>query len=81
MTDSEMKVALYCSECRSNNVAIPADATDETVIVCGDCGKNLGTWANIHAGIAEAAAQSISEDLQSILRETLKGSDVIRFEE
>jgi hypothetical protein len=42
-----VKIELECSECGGNRFNYPVDFRDTSVIVCADCGHEIGTVADL----------------------------------
>lgn len=38
-----MRIELSCSACGGNRFGFPHDAQDDSVVVCEECGHNVGT--------------------------------------
>jgi hypothetical protein len=47
----ELKIALRCEKCGSNELSIPDDATDRSAVNCSDCGEELGRWGDVKNAI------------------------------
>ena len=50
----KLKVDLSCAECGSNRLAIPADASDDSPVVCEECGHALGSLGEVKTRVEEA---------------------------
>jgi DNA-directed RNA polymerase subunit RPC12/RpoP len=50
----KLGIDLSCAQCGSNRIDIPAEAGDETPIVCGECGHRLGSLGEVKAQVEKA---------------------------
>ena len=50
----EPKIDLSCGECGSNRIDIPADAGDDSAVVCEECGHALGSLAEVKSRVERA---------------------------
>jgi len=50
----KLKVDLSCGECGSNRLDIPAEASDDSPVVCEECGHALGTLGEVKTRVEEA---------------------------
>ena len=42
-----VSIEIRCDHCRGDNLSIPLDACEETMVDCEDCGAELGTLAEV----------------------------------
>jgi hypothetical protein len=42
-----VSIEIRCDYCRGENLSIPIDANEETVVDCEDCGAEVGTVADL----------------------------------
>ncbi len=49
------KLRTYCTKCGSANVRLPENGSDESLVLCGDCGEPSGSLADLKARFAEQA--------------------------
>jgi predicted nucleic acid-binding Zn ribbon protein len=45
---------LSCGECGSNRLDIPAQANDDSLIACQECGHSLGSLAEFKSRVEQA---------------------------
>ena len=50
----KLKIDLSCGECGSNRIHIPAQAGDDGVVVCEECGHALGSLAQVKTRVEQA---------------------------
>ena len=50
----KLRIDLSCAECGSNRIDIPAEASDDRPVVCGDCGHVLGSIGEVKAQVEQA---------------------------
>lgn len=50
----KLKIDLSCGECGSNRLDIPAQANDDSPVVCEECGHALGTLGDVKSRVEEA---------------------------
>jgi predicted nucleic acid-binding Zn ribbon protein len=48
-----MRIDLSCAECGSNNFSLDQGMSDRSLVICGDCGREIGTMARLKARVAE----------------------------
>ena len=72
MTDQadELKVSFTCKACGANpaTLRLPDDATEDSVVVCKDCGAEFGRWGDVQAAAKEKAAQALRDMLPARFR-------------
>ena len=44
-----MRVELSCAECGGNNFSLDEAVSDQTQIICRDCGHEVGTFGHVKA--------------------------------
>lgn len=49
-----LKIDLSCGECGSNRLDIPAGASDDSPVVCEECGHVLGSLAEVKRRVEQA---------------------------
>ena len=59
MTDMSVEVTPSCGKCGSNDLVIPDDMTDTSVITCNACGAENGTRGELVAASERLVAQSV----------------------
>ena len=42
-----LSIEIRCDHCRGDNLSIPLDACEETMVDCEDCGAEVGTLADV----------------------------------
>ncbi|HEX9965634.1 MAG TPA: hypothetical protein VGB04_11700 [Allosphingosinicella sp.] len=50
----KLRVDLSCGECGSNRLDIPAQANDDSLIACQECGHSLGSLAEFKSRVEQA---------------------------
>ncbi|HLL30496.1 MAG TPA: hypothetical protein VK403_05830 [Allosphingosinicella sp.] len=50
----KLNVDLSCGECGSNRLDIPAQASDDSPVVCEECGHALGSLGEVKARVEQA---------------------------
>jgi uncharacterized Zn finger protein len=50
----KLRVDLSCGQCGSNRLAIPAEADDDSLIVCEECGHALGSLGELKSRVEKA---------------------------
>lgn len=50
----KLTIDLSCGECGGNRIRIPALATDDSAIVCEDCGHRLGSLGELKLQVERA---------------------------
>ena len=48
-----MRIELNCAKCGGNRFVYPVKLTDDSVIVCGDCGHEIGTVAELQQKVID----------------------------
>lgn len=54
----------------------PDDAIDSTEIVCTNCGKRIGTYADLRDAAKRAAGREVASALKDEIRKALKGGNI-----
>lgn len=52
-----MIVALTCPACGDNRFCFPPEGTDESSVVCEECGHDIGTLGALKEEVARAVLQ------------------------
>jgi hypothetical protein len=52
---SDILTRLRCRKCGSNRITVPAHSTDESRVICTDCGDDIGRWGDVRVGILDVA--------------------------
>ena len=64
-----MRIELNCAVCGSNRFSLDQGNSDRSLIICEDCGHEIGTLAKLKAMVAEEvvrrSAGGDAEDLSS----------------
>ena len=42
-----VSIEIRCDHCRGDNLSIPLDGSDESMVDCEDCGAEVGTLADV----------------------------------
>ena len=67
----DVTVEIHCSGCGSANYSLPGGGDDEAPVDCNDCGRRLGTIAELKAEMIDQAlahsAEALRRDLERIL--------------
>jgi hypothetical protein len=67
----DVSVEIHCGGCGSANYSLPEGESDDAAVNCNDCGRRLGSMAELKAEmLAEAlvhSAESLRRDLKRIL--------------
>lgn len=50
----KLRIELSCGECGGNRIAIPAQAGDDSLVICEECGHALGSLAEVKVRVEEA---------------------------
>jgi predicted nucleic acid-binding Zn ribbon protein len=48
-----MRIDLSCAECGSNNFSLDQGMSDRSLVICVDCGREIGTMAILKSKVAE----------------------------
>ena len=48
-----MRIDMNCAECGSNRFSLDQGNSDRSLIICEDCGHEIGTLAKLKAMVAE----------------------------
>jgi hypothetical protein len=76
----DIPVSLSCGKCGSNDITIPDNADETTLIKCNACEAVLGTWGDIKAAAGQHVREAVEEKFKDALREGFKGSKYFRVE-
>ena len=68
----DVSVEIHCAACGSANYSLPDGAGDEAPVACNDCGRRLGTLAELQAEMLEQALAHSAEALRRALAQVLK---------
>ena len=60
----DVSVEIHCGTCGSANYSLPAEASDETLLVCNDCSGPLGSLAELRAEMMDQALARSAEVLR-----------------
>lgn len=50
----KLRIDLSCAECGSNRLDIPANAGDDSPVVCMECGHTLGSMGDVKSRVEQA---------------------------
>ena len=66
----DVSVEVHCSKCGSANYSLPSGSGPSSLIVCNDCGRQLGTLGSLVdellAQVAAHSAEALRRDLDRI---------------
>ena len=62
----DVSVEVHCAGCGSANYGLPEGAGDEAVVCCNDCGRRLGSVAELKA---EMMAQAVAHSAEALRAE------------
>lgn len=69
----DVSVEIHCAACGSANYSLPDGAADEGTLACNDCGRRLGSVAELKAELLEQAlahsAEALRRDLEWLRRD------------
>ena len=60
----DVSVEIHCAGCGSANYSLPEGAGDDDGVACNDCGRRLGTVAELKAEMFEQALAHSAEALR-----------------
>ena len=67
----DVSVEIHCGGCGSANYSLPDGEADEAAVNCNDCGRRLGSMAELKAEMLVQAlahsAEALRRDLKRIL--------------
>ena len=69
---------LRCRHCGGNRISVPARTKDESMVICTDCGDEIGLWGEIRVGILDVAKKKTAAKPGAAAR-TLKGARSCAF--
>jgi hypothetical protein len=70
---SEFKITITCTKCGSNDVEVPDDATDESMVTCKGCQTEVGTWGELKQAVINRAKDEVVSEVNKQLGKKLKG--------
>ena len=69
----DVSVEIHCAACGSANYSLPESAGDDDPLTCNDCGRRLGSVAELKAEMLDQArahsAESLRRDLEWLHRD------------
>ena len=69
----DVSVEIHCAACGSANYSLPEGAADDGAVACNDCGRRLGSVAELKAELLEQAqahsAEALRRDLEWLRRD------------
>ena len=63
----DVSVEIHCAGCGSANYSLPDGASDDAPLLCNDCGRRLGSVAELKAEMLEQAVGHSAEALREQL--------------
>ena len=70
----DISVEIHCAGCGSANYSLPNGADDDGLVACNDCGRRLGSVAELKAEMFDQAvahsAEALRRDLEWLQRDT-----------
>ena len=69
----DVSVEIHCAGCGSANYSLPAGEADGAPVECNDCGRTLGTIAELKAEMLAQALAHSAETLRRDLERIVKG--------
>ncbi len=69
MSDTTIQVRANCPTCHSR-ITWTDDVTDETMLVCKECGQEVGTYADFKMKAVEA----VRDRAEAIMKDALKSN-------
>lgn len=60
VSGENMKIELNCLMCGGNRFIYPAKLTDDSLIICDDCGHEVGTLADLQQKVIQELASRSS---------------------
>jgi uncharacterized Zn finger protein len=70
---SEFKITITCTNCGSNDVEVPDDATDESMVTCKNCQKEVGSWGELRQAVINRVKDEAVSEVKEQLGKKLKG--------
>ena len=62
----DVTVEIHCGTCGSGNYSLHEGGSDDAALLCNDCGKRLGTVAEMKS---EMVAQAIAHSAEALRRD------------
>lgn len=78
--NSSVQVKINCNLCGSNDLEIPDDATDESMVTCKGCNKEICKWGELKESAMNAAKDEATNILRNAMKEAFEGNSVFKFE-
>jgi hypothetical protein len=69
----DVSVEIHCGTCGSANYSMPEGESDQSSVVCNDCGVRLGSIAELKAELLEQATAHSAEALRKELDRFVQG--------
>ena len=69
----DVSVEVHCAGCGSANYGLPQGAGDDSPVCCNDCGRRLGTVADLKAEMMSQAVAHSAEALRAEMQRILAG--------
>jgi hypothetical protein len=63
----DVSVEIHCAGCGSANYSLPDGPADDAPLLCNDCGRRLGSVAELKAEMLEQAVSHSAESLREQL--------------
>ena len=60
----DVSVEIHCGACGSANYSLPGGGADQAPVQCNDCGRRLGSVAELRAEMLEQALAHSAEELR-----------------
>ena len=57
-----MRIELNCAQCGNNRFSLDQGMTDQSLVVCEDCGHEIGTLARLKQMVAEQVLRQSSRE-------------------
>lgn len=70
--NSTINIKLTCKHCGSNDLEIPDDATDESMVTCKGCNTEVGKWGDVQQAAKDAARDEIDGELKKMFKDPIK---------
>ena len=74
-----LQFSLSCQKCGSNELTIPDEATDDSMVTCSACGSELARWGDVRTTLLEAATQVVKESVSDSFGKEFDGLDGVTF--
>lgn len=69
----DIAVEIHCAACGSANYSLPDGTADDSPVACNDCGRRLGSIADLKAEMLEQALAHSAEALRQNLDRIIGG--------